>query len=582
MNKVYFIPWRFYLILVLIAIASIGVIWRVFDLTILDQTFLRRQGDERVLRLVSTHAHRGMVLDRNGYPLAVSTKVFSAWMNPLEFAPTKEDTAKLGELLGMKPKQLTAFIKRYQDSDKEFIYIKRALSPQVAAQIKALQIPGLYLQEAFKRYYPEGEVTAHVIGFTNVDDRGQEGLELAYNEWLEGDQGKKWVIKDRLGRVISNVQMIQKQQPGRDIVLSIDRRIQYLAYRELLAGVQENQATSGTAIVMDTHTGEILAMVNQPSYNPNNRSAGVSEMLRNRAVTDTFEPGSTIKAFSVASALDSGRFKPDTVINTYPGWLRVGRNIVRDVHEKGPMTVTQILQKSSNVGVTKMILALPPNQLWQLLHRVGFGDVTGIGFPGERSGSLAKREVWGAFTLATLAFGYGVSVTPLQLARAYSAIANDGVKLPVSLLKVDKPPTGERVMTSKIARQMQLLLESVVNKGGTAEQASVPGYRVAGKTGTTVKVKAGERGYDKHRYVSTFVGMAPLSQPRIVVAVVIHDPRGKYYYGGQVAGPIFERIMEGTLRILDVAPDNVDPNASAQTAAAHTVKATKPMEAVDI
>lgn len=557
MNKAYFISWRFYLALAIILIAALGVVWRIFDLTILDQSFLRRQGDDRVLRLMSTGVHRGMVLDRHGYPLAVSTKVFSVWMNPLEFAPTNQDLTTLSRLLGMKNKQLSSLLKQYQTSEREFVYIKRAVSPEIAKEIVALHVPGLYAQEEYKRYYPEGEVTAHLLGITNVDDHGQEGLELAYNDWLEGERGKKWVIKDRLGRVISNVQTVQEQKPGHDLVLSIDRRIQYLAYRELLAGVTENEAVSGTVIVLDAKTGEVLAMVNQPSFNPNNRPSRLTDVIRNRAVTDTFEPGSTIKAFSVASALDSGRFKPNTVIDTNPGWLRVGHNLVKDAHGVGVATVTQILQKSSNVGVTKMMLSLPPQQLWSMLHRVGFGELTGAGFPGERTGSLVKREVWGAFTIATLAFGYGVSVTPLQLARAYAVIANQGMKMPVSLLKLDSPPKGERVMDPKIAKQMVLLLESVVAKGGTAEMAKVPGYRVAGKTGTSVKV--GDHGYEKHRYVSTFVGMAPLDDPRLVVAVIINDPRGKQYYGGQVAGPVFEKIMEGTLRILDVPPDNIEP-----------------------
>lgn len=553
MNHVSFIAWRFYLVLCLIFLAAAGLVWRVYDLTILDQRFLRKQGDERVLRLVSTPSDRGMIMERNGFPLAVSTKVYSVWMNPFEFSPTKSDLTTISKTLGMKTKELSDIVKRNQNGEREFVYLKRAMSPEVANRIKALNIPGLSTQVEYRRYYPEGEVVAHVVGFTNVDDQGQEGLELAYNQLLQGGQGKQWVIKDRLGRVISNVQTVQTQKPGRDLVLSIDRRIQYIAYRELLAGVVENHAISGSAIVLDAKTGEILAMVNQPSFNPNNRPARMSDVFRNRAVTDTFEPGSTIKAFSVASALDSGHFKPDSIIDTYPGWLRVGHNVVKDERDYGPLTVTQVLQKSSNVGVTKMVLGLPPNQLWSLLHRVGFGEITGIGFPGEQSGSLVKHDPWGAFTLATLAFGYGISVTPLQLARAYSVLANQGVKIPVTLLRTDTPPKGERVMDAKIAQEMLNLLESVVTKDGTGKLANVPGYRVAGKTGTAIKV--GEHGYQKHHYVSSFVGIAPLTHPRLVVAVVINDPQGKNYYGGLVSGPVFEKIMEGTLRILDVPPD---------------------------
>lgn len=536
-----------------IALVVAGLVWRVIDLAILDQHFLRHQGDERVLRLVSTHAFRGMIIDRNGFPLAVSTTVYSAWINPKEFAPKQEQLNALSKLLEMKSKDISTLFKRYQHSKREFVYIKRGFPPDIAAKIKALNIEGLYTQEEYRRYYPEGEVAAHIIGFTNIDDQGQEGLELGYNNWLQGDPGKKWVVKDRLGRIISDVQAVQEQRAGHDLVLSIDRRIQYIAYRELLAGVQQNNAASGSAIVLDARTGEILAMVNAPSFNPNNRPAHRNDNFRNRAITDTFEPGSTIKAFSVASALDSGHFKPMTVINTHPGWIRVGRNIVKDHNNNGAITVKQILQLSSNVGVTKMILSLPPNQLWSLLHRVGFGEITGVGFPGEQCGSLVHRDKWGQFVLATLGFGYGLSVTTLQLARAYMVLANNGIKKPVSLLKIDETPAGERVMDERIAKQMMNMLESVVDKGATGEKANVPGYRVAGKTGTAHKV--GQGGYQKNHYTSSFVGIAPLSHPRLIVAVVIHDPQGKSYYGGLVSGPVFEKIMESTLRLLDVSPD---------------------------
>lgn len=553
-----FIAWRYYAIIALIAVAVVGLVWRVIDLAIIDQHFLRHQGDERVLREVSTPAFRGMILDRNGFPLAISTRVYSLWMNPQTLDISKQQVSSLAKIIDMKPADLQALIKRNDKAKtkREFAYIKRSLSPEVAEKIKALKIEGIATQEEYKRYYPEGEVTAHIVGFTNVDDHGQEGLELGYNGWLSGEQGKKWVIKDRLGRIISDVQLVQEQKPGHDLTLSIDRRVQYLAYRELLAGVIANQAVSGSVVVLDAKTGEILAMVNQPSFNPNNRPAKMSDVYRNRAITDTFEPGSTIKAFSIASALDSGHFKPDTVIDTAPGWLRVGKNLVVDHESNGLLTVTQILQKSSNVGVTKMVLSLPPNQLWSELHRVGFGQATGIAFPGEQEGSLVKHDPWGQFTLATLAFGYGISVTPLQLARAYDVIANDGVLLPVSLLKIDTPPKGESVMSKARAREMLTMLEAVLQKGGTAGEASVPGYRVAGKTGTAKIV--GEHGYMQHRYTSTFIGIAPVSNPRLVVAVIIHDPQGKKYYGGQVSGPVFSKIMEGALRILDIPPDGTN------------------------
>lgn len=552
-NNPTFNAWRFYLALSVILIIVAGLIWRVFDLAVLDQHFLRHQGDERVLRLVSTPAFRGMIVDRNGFPLAVSTTVYSAWMNPQEFFATDEALAALSNLLGMTTKEISSAAMQLRKKKREFVYLKRALSPEVTTQIRSLSVPGIYLQQEYRRYYPEGEVAAHVVGFTNIDDQGQEGLELTYNAWLQGEPGKKWVVKDRLGRVISDVQNMQAQKAGNDLVLSIDRRIQYLAYRELLAGVTRNQASSGSVVVLDAKTGEVLAMVNHPAFNPNNRPAHMGDNVRNRAVTDTFEPGSTIKAFTVASALESGRYQPDSVIDTSPGWMRLGHNLVHDEKNNGLLSMARILQISSNMGAAKMVLMLPPNQLWSLLHRIGFGEITGIGFPGEQSGSLVKHNPWGSFTLATLSFGYGLSVTALQLAGAYSVLANQGMKKPVSLLRLDKQPVSKRVIDPRVAEQMLALLASVVEKG-TGGAARVPGYRVAGKTGTAWIV--GEHGYEKNSFTSSFVGIAPLSNPRLIVAVVLHNPRGKYHLGGEVSGPVFEKIMEGTLRILDVPPDD--------------------------
>ena len=410
-NTPLYIAWRYYLILSLLCIAVAGLTWRIFDLAILDQHFLRHQGDERVLRLISTPAFRGMIMDRNGFPLAVSTRVYSVWMNPNDFSPSEETLSSLAELIELKPKDITHLLQRNLKRKREFVYLKRSLSPEIANQIRALAIPGVYLQQEYRRYYPEGEVAAQVIGFTNIDDQGQEGLELTYNDWLQGEPGKKWVIKDRIGRIISDVSQIQEEKPGRDLVLSIDRRIQYLAYRELLSGVINNKAQSGTAIVLDVKTGEILAMVNVPSFNPNNRSSGKSDNLRNRAVTDTYEPGSTIKAFTIASALETGRFTPAAMIDTSPGWMRVGHNVVKDEKNNGLLSISQVLQYSSNMGAAKIVLALPPDQLWSVLHRVGFGENTGIAFPGEQTGLLIKHHPWGSFILATLSFGYGLSAT---------------------------------------------------------------------------------------------------------------------------------------------------------------------------
>lgn len=538
-EKSSYIAWRFYLILFFIILAVLGLGWRVFHLSILNQHFLRHEGDERVLRLVSTPAFRGMIMDRNGFPLAVSTTVYSAWINPQEFNPSQEELSALSQAIHVKQKNIVVILQKNLKKKREFVYLKRALSPEVANQIKALNISGLFLQQEYRRYYPEGEVTAHVIGFTNIDDHGQEGVELAYNGWLQGEPGKKWAIKDRIGRVIADVQTIQDQKSGNDLMLSIDRRIQYLAYRELLNGVTENKAASGSAIVLDVKTGEILAMVNVPSFNPNNRSAVSNDAFRNRAVTDTFEPGSTIKAFTVASALETGLFKPSDVIDTSPGWIRIGRNKVEDEKNNGLLDMAQVLQVSSNIGAAKIVLALPPNELWNVLHKVGFGESTGIGFPGEQDGSLIKHNPWGQFILATLSFGYGMSTTALQITRAYSILANDGIKLPVSLFKLNSVPKGQRVLNTKVSKQVLTLLEAVFAKGGTAQSISVSGYKVAAKTGTAKKV--GKGGYEKHRYTSSFVGIAPLSNPRFVVTVIIHDPQGKHYYGGLVAGPVFQK-----------------------------------------
>ncbi len=551
-----FIPWRFYSSVFLILLLVCALSARVVELSIFKRNFLQHEGDNRSLRILTVPAFRGVITDRHGYPLAISTTVYSIWVNPKEFLYTRNNLNTLAALLGLSPNQIQA---QTQKKTKEFVYLKRGVDPVRAAKIKNLAIPGLYQQEEYKRYYPEGEVAAQLVGFTNVDDKGQEGLELAYNKWLSGTPGKKRVEQDRRGRVISDMQVVEQNHSGNDLMLSMDRRIQYLAYRELLEGLKKNVAVSGSVVVLDVKTGEVLAMVNLPSFNPNNKTKQESELFRNRAVTDIFEPGSTIKAFSIASALDSGLFKPDTMIDTSPGWMRVDHHVVRDEHNNGPITVSQILQVSSNVGTTKMVLALPPSQLWSLLHRIGFGEMTDSGFPGEQSGSLVNRAKWGSFTLATLAFGYGISVTPLQLAQAYSTLAHNGIKIPISLLKINKTPVGEQVIDKKVANQMMSLLETVITtKGATGELARIPGYRVAGKTGTAVM--AGLHGYQKHHYTSSFVGIAPASDPQLVVAVIIHDPQGKNYYASIVSAPVFKKIMEGSLRILNVPLD--DPNVT--------------------
>lgn len=554
-DKATFIQWRFYFLIVTMVLIVVALLLRIVDLAIFKRPFLLAQGNSRALRVLTDTGFRGLITDRMGYPLAVSVSVYSLWINPKEFVPDPKIIKLLAELLQQKPALLLANIQQSRKKHKAFAYLKRDVSPDIANKIKALHIPHLYLQQEYKRFYPEGPVTAHLLGFTNIDEDGQEGIELQYNEWLKGTPGKTMVMKDCKGQVISNLQTIQNKKPGQNLALSIHHRIQYLAYRELLQGVQKNVASSGSIVVLDIKTGEVLAMVNDPSFNPNDISANKKDTFRNRAVTDIFEPGSTVKAFSIATALDSGAFKPDTVIDTYPGWLRVGRHIVRDEHNHKPLTVTQILQSSSNVGVTKMMLVLPPSQLSNLLHRLGFGEVTGAGFPGEQPGKLVSRVKWDPFTVATLSFGYGISTTALQLAHAYATLANEGVKIPVSFMRVTAPLKGQQVMNPKIANQMVKLLESVVAKGGTGESARIPGYHVAGKTGTAIKV--GEHGYEKHHYTSSFIGIAPATHPRLVVAVIIHDPQGKKYYGGDVSAPVFQKVMEGALNILNIPPDDL-------------------------
>lgn len=551
-----FITWRYFFVLLLIGLLILALVSRVVFLTLIKQSFLRTEGDARTVRVVAVPAFRGMILDRNGRPLAVSAEVYSVWVNPQEFEPSKNSWSYLRQELTLKTPKLLQTLRHEKIKGREFYYLKRGLDPEIAEKLKKHNIAGLYVQREFKRFYPEGEIMAQVLGFTNVDDHGQEGMELAYNDWLQGVPGKKVVLRDRLGHVISDVKVVQDQRPGQHLTLSIDSRIQYLAYRELMKGVKQNAAQSATAIVLNAKTGEILAMVNYPSFNPNHRTASDVALYRNNAITDVFEPGSTMKSFTAAFALDSGKFKPETMIDTSPGFLKVGHNLIKDHENLGTISLTQILQKSSNVGNTKVILALPPQQFYNLLHRVGFGESTGVEFPGEQMGVLVNRPVWSPFVVATMGFGYGISVTPIQLARAYAVFANHGQKLPLTLLRREgPPPQGEQAITARVADQMLAVLESVLEKGGTGEAARVHSYRVAGKTGTS-RI-AGLHGYKERRYQSTFVGIAPISHPSLVVAVVVHDPKDKYYYGGQVSGPIFSKIMEGALRVMNVEPDAV-------------------------
>lgn len=528
------------------------LLWRTCDLTIVDRQFLQEQGDARSLRVLDIPAYRGMIIDRQGSPVAVSTPVQSLWVNPKVFAPTPQQLAKLARLLGVSTTQLSKRVAAAKG--REFLYIQRQLPPSFAKKIDALKIPGVNFQQEFKRYYPEADSMAQLVGFTNVDDNGIEGLELAYQHWLVGVSGKKRVVKDRLGRIIEELDTVRQPRPGNILQLSIDRRIQFFAYHELQSTVEKFHAKSGSVVVLDSTNGEVLAVANYPSFNPNARNRYQLNSYRNKAITDTFEPGSVIKPFSIASAMEGGHFTPETVIDTQPSWMIVHGHTIRDIHNYGVLDVVGVLQRSSNVGVTKMVLSSPPEQLIGLLTRCGIGERTESGYPGESDGFIVKVADANPFVLATLGFGYGMSVTALQLAKGYLIFANQGRLLPVSLLHNTEPVEGRSVLNPKISDQVLSMMEAVVNGAdGTGKQAKVPGYRVAGKTGTA-RI-AGKKGYEANRHIASFAGIAPVSQPRLVVVVVIHEPTQMGYYAASVAAPLFSKVMSASLRILDIPPD---------------------------
>lgn len=542
------------IILALMAVAFVAALARAVDQQIFETDFLQAEGQRRFLREVEMPAHRGMIYDRLGVPLAISTPVDSIWANPRKLTADSRELAPLAELLEVDLDSLRR--KLAGRSNRGFVYLKRRVSPDVAEAVMALGLPAVSLQREYRRFYPSGEITAHLLGFTDVDDQGQEGLELAYNDWLDGATGSKLVLKDALSRIVKDVERIREAQPGKDLYLSIDRRIQYLAYRELKAAVLEHKAKSASAVVLDARTGEILAMVNQPAYNPNGSRSNKGGRLRNRAYTDVFEPGSTIKPFTVAAALQSGQYTPDTEIETSPGYMRIGKYTIRDTHNYGLIDVSTVISKSSNIGASKIALSLPMDDLSGLLWRAGFGQPTEASFPGEAAGQLPELQRWSKVDLAALSYGYGLSVTPVQLAQAYTVFAGDGVLRSATMLKQDKVPEGKQVLSPEIARAVRTMMEAVVSTEGTAVRASIPGYRVAGKTGTIHKSQAG--GYSSDRYVSVFAGVAPASDPRLVMVVVVNEPRAGKYYGGLVAAPIFSKVIGGALRLLNIAPDDLD------------------------
>jgi len=542
--------WRANLLLLVMLAWFVGLAGRALWLQALNNDFLQRKGESRYSRVIEIGASRGMIVDRNNEPLAISTPVEAVAASPGDVEAEPAELRKLAKLVNISNDELRA---RLSDTDREFVYLRRQLPPEQAERVVQLGIPGIFLQREHRRYYPAGEVMSHIIGFTGVDEKGQEALELAFEDTLAGKPGSRRVIRDRLGRIVEDVESIRVPQNGQKLTLSIDARIQYLAFRELKAAVVAHRAKAGGIVVLDAESGEILAMANLPTYNPNNRGKLDAHRTRNRVVTDLFEPGSTLKPFTAAAALEAGLYKPETVIQTAPGQLTIGNRTIHDAHSQGALTVAQVIQKSSNVGTAKMGLALSSEALWSMFTRAGFGTQPRSGFPGEVSGRLRGYATWKPIEQATMSYGYGLSVSLLQLARAYTMFASDGVLYPVTLLKRDGPPQGTRVVSAQTALAVRKMLELAAQPGGTAPGAQVAGYTVAGKTGTAHKLEG--KGYAANRYVASFVGMAPASHPRVVIAVMIDEPTAGQYYGGAVAAPVFSQVAAGTLRFLAVPPD---------------------------
>ena len=546
--------WRRRLLLIAILLGFAGLFARGIYLQSLHKEFLQQKGDARYSRTLTLQAHRGKITDRNGELLAISSPVESVWASPPDVKVNKAQKEKLAKLLGLKNKDID---KKFANLQREFVYLKRRVSPNLAAKVMSLEIPGVFLQREYKRFYPAGDVTAHIVGFTDINDIGQEGFELAQNSHLSGKAGSRKVIKDRQGRIVEDLEDVKVPQDGRDLVLSIDRRIQYLTFRELSRAVELQKAKAGAAVVLDAKTGEVLAMVNLPTYNPNN-PVNIKGKTRNRVITDVFEPGSTLKSIAVSAAMEFGDFKPDTPIQTAPGYMKVGSAVVHDTHDYGLLTVAGVIQKSSNVGASKMVLSLKPEALWSVFNQLGFGSRMDIGFPGQASGRLRPYKTWRPIEQATMSYGHGISVTLLQLARAYTVFANEGELKPISLLKIKESPVGHQVFSAQVANDMKTMMEQVVLPGGTALRAQVAGYRVGGKTGTAHKL--GLAGYEKDKYVGSFVGLAPASNPRLIMAVMIDEPTAGQYYGGTVAAPVFSSVMSDALRMLAVPQDAPNNN----------------------
>jgi cell division protein FtsI (penicillin-binding protein 3) len=548
--------WRRRVLLISILVLFAGLFMRGIYLQSLHKEFLQQKGDARYSRALVLQAHRGKITDRNGELLAISSPVESVWASPPDVEINKKQKTALAKLLTIKTKDID---KKIANREREFVYLKRRISPDLAAKVMSLEIPGVFLQREYKRFYPAGDVTAHLVGFTGIDDNGQEGFELAQNSVLSGKAGSRRVIQDRQGHIVEDLEAVKVPQDGRDLVLSIDRRLQYLAFRELQKAVEAHKAKAGAVVILDAKTGEVLAMVNLPTYNPNN-PVNIKGKTRNRAITDMFEPGSTMKAVTAAAVMQFGDYKPDTKIQTAPGTLSIGPATIHDTHPQGILSVAQVVQKSSNVGAAKMALSLKKEELWSTFNQLGFGSRANIGFPGEASGILRSYKTWRPIEQATMSYGHGISVTLLQLARAYTVFANEGELKPVSLTKLTESPVGHQVFSAQVANDVKDMLEMVIQPGGTALRAQVAGYRVAGKTGTAHKI--GGTGYEKDKYVGSFVGIAPASNPRLIMAVMIDEPsiENEQYYGGIVAAPVFAAVMADALRMLAVPQDSPNTN----------------------
>lgn len=558
--------WRYYLVMLFLVALPLTLLGKIAQLQILPSEergveFLQSQGDNRSIRTVSIPAHRGVITDRNGEPLAVSTPVTAIIANPQQIQ--SDDIDRLAKAMGLPVSQLRSRLQRYRN--KSFMYLARQLPAEEAKRILDLDIIGVSGQREYRRFYPAGEVTAQLVGVTNISDHGLEGVELAYDSWLSGELGTKKVIKDRAGRIINDISLIKSAKSGEDLRLSIDLRVQYAAYRALKKAVLKHNAKSGSVVVLDVQSGEVLAMVNQPSFNPNDRASLRQNAVRNRALTDLMEPGSTVKPFTILAALESGLFELDSVIETSPGYLKVDYKTFVDPVDYGQLNLAGVLKKSSQVGTTKLALAMDPQLTRDLFQRVGFGEVVGSGFPGETMGRLPAYQTWDPVTQATFAFGYGLNVSPLQLARAYMVLANNGIRKEVSLVAMESSPVGEQVVDPRVAKLVREMLRDASGLRGTGAKAMIDGYSVGGKTGTLHKVKAGG-GYDENRYMSAFAGLSPLDNPRLVTVVVIDEPSQGDYFGGLVAAPVFSEVTGNALRLLQVTPDEINEDSALASA----------------